>query len=210
MSTSSVSRTLNRLQNRNLITKNKDFHINEYGINKHYDQWDTTIDLDTITTASVYPDSSNPDSSNPDNEVLSNQTIGTVYPDNKTLANQTVTKERKILSKDTIQKKVSTAVKVETCFDVFMAFKKNERYNGIDFENDFQKMCKWYNGNKKKVKLPELACHNWLDKTLARLQKDGNNGKGSNGVNYPVPKVAPDPDREAVKADLIRQMEEKT
>lgn len=211
---SNVIRTLRKLESRHFITKSKDFYVCEYGINKHYDQWLTTICTDSTQAGSISTGSAPVDSAQTDNEVLPPQTITTAPADNKLLPPQRDTKERKIPSKDTIKRNTSAAVKVETCKEVFMTFKKNERYNGIDFENDFQKMCEWYNGKKKKVTNQTLVCHNWLDGSLEDLLKAKNNGNGHKDtlgkvgsfVNLP----APDPDREAVKADLIRQMEEKT
>ena len=209
ISTSNVIHTLARLKCRNLIVKSKDFRISEYGLNKHYDHWDST-EIDTIELDSVELDSVQINSVNPDNQTVSNQTTDSVYPDNKTVSIQTHTKERKILPKDTNKRKTS-AVAVETIKDIFFSFKNESRYNGIDFENDFSKMCEWYNGHKKKVKIPQLACHNWLDNTLEDLQKKGNKAAGkSSGQNHGRPAIAKSDDSagEAAVLDLIENKQE--
>jgi hypothetical protein len=69
------------------------------------------------------------------------------------------------------------AAAVETCKDIFYSFKNESRYAGIDFENDFAKMCEWYHGKKKKVSNPKLACHNWLDDTLEKMSKNNGHNK---------------------------------
>ena len=199
ISTSNVIHTLARLKSRNLIVKSKDFRISEYGLNKHYDHWDST-EIDTIELDSVNPNSVQPDSVNPDNQIVSNQTTDSVYSNNKTVFEQTVTKEKKILTKNTTKRNTSS-VAVETIKDIFFSFKNESRYNGIDFENDFSKMCEWYNGHKKKVKIPQLACHNWLDLTLAELQKNGNRGAGkSSSQNHGRAPVATSDDSAGVEA----------
>ncbi len=86
---SNVIRTLKKLENRHFITKTKDFYICEYGINKHYDQWLTTIYTDSAPVDRVLPPQTVPP-----------QTITTAPADNKLLPPQRDTKERKKLTKD--------------------------------------------------------------------------------------------------------------
>jgi len=168
ISTSNVIHTLARLKSRNLIIKSRNSRISEYGLNKHYDHWDTT-NTDNVEVNSVSSDSVEVNSVNSNNQTVSNQTTDSVYPNNKTVSNCTVTKERKILTKDTNKRKTTASVEVETIKDIFLSFKDESRYAGIDLENDFKKMCEWYHGKRKKVSNPKLACHNWLDKTLTDL-----------------------------------------
>ena len=98
---SNVIRTLKKLENRHFITKSKDFYICEYGINKHYDQWLTTIYTDSAPVDSAPVDSAPVDSApETGNEVLPPQTITTAPADNKLLPPQRDTKERKKLTKD--------------------------------------------------------------------------------------------------------------
>ena len=97
---SNVIRTLKKLENRHFITKSKDFYICEYGINKHYDQWLTTIYTDSAPVDSAPVDSAPVDSAQTGNEVLPPQTITTAPADNKLLPPQRDTKERKKLTKD--------------------------------------------------------------------------------------------------------------
>ena len=97
---SNVIRTLKKLENRHFITKSKDFYICEYGINKHYDQWLTTVYTDSTPVDSTPVDSAPVDSARTDNKVLPPQTITTAPADNKLLPPQRDTKERKKLTKD--------------------------------------------------------------------------------------------------------------
>ena len=181
--TSNVIRTLKRLENRHFITKSKDFYICEYGVNKHYDQWVTTI-----CTASTYTDkllSVQPVSvQTVPIQTVSAQTITTICTDSKTTAPADSNKRKK----DT-NKRNTSSVAIETCKDNFYSFKNEGRYEGIDFDNEFSKMCQWYHGKNKKVSIPQLACHNWLDKALTDIQK----AAGNSSSHYPAPaKVNPD------------------
>jgi len=199
---SNVIRTLKKLESRHFITKSKDFYVCEYGINKHYDQWLTTICTDSTQAGSVSTDSAPVDSAQTDNEVLPPQTITTAPADNKLLPPQRDTKERKILTKNTTKRNTSS-VDVSTLKDIFNSFKNESRYNGIDFDNDFSKMCEWYHGKNKKVSNPQLACHNWLDKTLEDLQKNGKKAAGKSSSQYHGrPPVEVSDDRAGVEAVL--------
>ena len=59
-----------------------------------------------------------------------------------------------------------------TLKDVFNSFKKETKYGGLDFDNEFAKFTEYYDG--KKIKNGKLACHNWLDKAIE--YRDRNNG----------------------------------
>ena len=194
ISTANVIHTLARLKGRNLIVKSKDFHITEYGLNKHYDHWDST-EIDTVELDSVNSDSVETNSVNSNNKTASIQTVtkdikilttaatvveldsvnsdsvetNSVNSNNKTASIQTVTKDNK--------RKTAATVDVLTIKNIFLSFKNESRYAGIDFDNEFSKMCEWYHGENKKVSNPKLACHNWLDHTLEIMSKNNGHSK---------------------------------
>jgi hypothetical protein len=64
-----------------------------------------------------------------------------------------------------------------TLKEIFFSFKTDERYSGIDFDNEFKKFLEyWETPPKKKT----LACHNWLDHEI-EYRKIGGTQNGKQG-----------------------------
>ena len=163
-----ISSTLNKLTKRLIIIKQRNHYISEYCLQKDYTLW---LSSDSLITDCQHTDSTITDSiitDKPSNKVVIAQSLGSDSPitggsDSPITesSDSPITNKRK---KDTIQKK-EDATK-ESIKIIFYSFKTEQRYNEIDFENEFNKFCEyWLDGNKK-IKNPKLACHNWLDHIL--------------------------------------------
>jgi phage replication O-like protein O len=162
-----VNRTIKYLVDRNIIKAVKLSSIRvEYSMQKNYHLWDRLL-----------PEQAIPDKALP-NEVLPSEVLpemvtkpSEVLPEQVTevLPEQVYTKTRK---NNTTIKTNTTKENVKV---IFYSFKNNQRYQNVDFENEFEKFCEYWLEGKRKLQRPKLACHNWLDNTI----KYANRGNGS-------------------------------
>lgn len=165
-----INRTLKYLTDRNIIKSSKLSNIKvEYTMQKDYTLWDI-----------ILPNEAIPEQAKPV-EVLPPQVLPTeaikplrVLPEQATgvLPDEAYTKASK--NNTTIKTNTTTKENVKI---IFYSFKDKVRYNGLDFDNEFEKFCEYWFEGKQKLKRPTLACHNWLDHCLLFQQNRGNGHK---------------------------------
>ena len=172
-----ICRTLNHLTDRNMISKSSNnSRTTEWSIQKDYTLWG--ISVDSVSGDNLSSDNLATENVQTGNQIVSPEimgsvstdTIDSVSRDNKVVSPEIHTKEIKdtikdTITKDTIQKK--EPITKESIKIIFFSFKNEQRYNGIDFENEYNKFCEYWLGGKKKLKNTTLACHNWLDHVVS-------------------------------------------
>ena len=108
--------------------------------------------------------------------VPDNSISGDINPISDTGNTHTKVKERKV-------KESKVYYTPEIVKPIFYSFQNDGYSDIVDFDNQFRKFCEYWFEGTKQLKLPKLACHNWLDNARERQQNRG----VQNGINRGSP-----------------------
>jgi phage replication O-like protein O len=193
-----ICRSLNNLCSANIITKNKNGGINEYGLQKDYSQWvgyqyklphdtiDTdTHDIDTLISDTIDNDTTINDKNNteqcqdchsPSDTNVTPQSVNIVTP----MSDTKDTKEN--ITKDRIQKiEYIQHLKLDDDFYNYF-YNLINKYPLIDCNNELILFKEWWENKTKKIlKLPKTAWRNWLEN--AQKFKEENQRNDKYGIN---------------------------
>jgi hypothetical protein len=67
----------------------------------------------------------------------------------------------------------------DSSLKLFNSFKNDARYDGVDFENEYSKLCEQYKGKT----ITKLICHRWLDDAIEYQNNHGRNKKQSKAAS---------------------------